>query len=357
MAFDPTPGFNLGITHGLTSLFSSANTDPNRNSLFNGVSTAGAAPADLSGYHSALAGGVGTPVGGRDPYTGDSGGYNATSANGSGTGNQADIATYNDNISSLQGLLGQADINRQQGEQGINQSYNRSNAQLGDQLTGTLNKYGQQETDTTKGYQRNLDTINGQARTGYQSLQALLGGSGSAGEILAPLAVSNHAGGQTNQARDGYATNLQSLNTARKDAKDQTQRAQDDLLGQKNTKLQSLITSIDQQKQNYQSQIGQQENQRRIAQGGSYQTPTAANANIAALQGEMNGLASQYAQPEFKAQNLNYQAPNLNPYLAQAAQIGGGSNQPQGASPDDPSVALQALLAQQKDKQYNPYGA
>ncbi len=358
MAIDPTPfGINLGITHSLSNLFGGANTQPSRPE----ANTSAAKIANAQNQNGFAGWGTGaSQAGTTDPNSGTySGSYSGGgTGTGTGTGNVADIATYTDNIAALQGLLGQADTTRQQGEQGINSSYGRSSAQLNDQLAGTLNKYGQQEVDTTKGYQTNLDTISGQARTGYQSLQALLGGSGSAGEILAPLAVSSHAGGQTNTAREGFATNLQSLNAGRKDARDQTTRAQDDLLGQKNSKLQALIQSIDQQKQNYLGQIGQQENQLRIAQGGNYQTPTAQNAQIAALQGEMNGLGSQYAQPEFRPQNVTAQNVNLNPYLAQAAQIGAGSNQAQSADPNSAAAALQALLAkEQQDKQLNPYGA
>lgn len=284
-----------------------------------------------------------------------------TTATGSGStaanaGSQADIATYTDNIGSLRGLLDQSDINRSQGEKGINDSYTTSNARLADQQAGVTNHFNTQETDANKGYQGNLNTIDNQARTGFQSLQSLLGGNGSASEILAPLAVSREAGTQTNNARDNFAGNLSALATARKDAADKFKNAQDDLTGQKNSKLQSLISSIDQQKQNYLSQIAQQENQLRIAQGGSYQTPTAQNADIAALQAEQNGLAEQYKAPAFTPQNVNVQAPNLNQYIAQAAQIGGGSNQPQGSAPQDPTLALQALLAKDPNKQYNPYG-
>jgi hypothetical protein len=288
-------------------------------------------------------------------YQGGGAGTGGAGGAAASAGSQADIATYTDNIAALNGLLGQADTNRAQGEQGINQSFNTSNARLADQQAGTMQNYDNQQTDTTKGYQNNLNTIDNQARSGYQSLQALLGGSGSAGEVLAPLAVSNQAGTQTNAARDGLATNLQSITNARKDAQNQYTNAQNDLLGQKNSKLSALISSIDQQKQNYLSQIGQQQNQLNIARGGSYATPTAQNVAIQQLQNEQNNLINQYQQPGFTPLNVNVQAPNLNPYIAQAAQIGGLSNAPQGSAPTDPSVALQALIKAQQEKQNNQY--
>lgn len=350
MAFDPTPGFNLGATHALTSLFSNSNTDPNRAAVNSGnTAILNNSLSNLAKLHNTIgpAGQAASVT--NDPYTGGG------AASGTGSGNVADIATYTDNISALNGLLGQSDVNRQQGETGINNSFNRSNAQLNDQQTGTENKFKNQQTDTTKGYNSNLSTIDNQARNGYQSLQALLGGSGSAGDILAPMAVANDTGSKTNTARDSFAHNLQELDTARTDSRKQYKTAQDDLLGQKNSKLQSLIQSIDQQKQNYLGQIGAQENQLRIAQGGNYETPTAQNAAIAQLQSEQNGLADQYKQPAFTPQNVNVSAPNLSQYSAQAAQIGGLSNQNQGSAPTDAAAALQALL-KPDDKQFNPYG-
>ena len=338
--------------------YSSANPLINNNAPTSGGGAVGLLSATGSALTAAQQlGAFGSP---QTTQNQQSGTYTNTAPAGTGTsnaGSAADVATYTDNISALNGLLAQADTNRQQGTQGIDTSYNTSNARLADNQAGTMRNYDNQQADTTKGYQSNLNTIDNQARNGFQSLQSLLGGNGSASDILAPLAVANQAGSQTNNARDSFAGNLQSLTNARTDAAKQYKNAQDDLLGQKNSKMSALISSIDQQKQNYLSQIGQQQNQLRIAQGGSYQTPTAQNADIASLQQEQNGLMNQYAAPAFTPQNVNVAAPNLNPYIAQAAQIGGGSNQQQGSAPSDPTLALQALLKQQQEKQYNPYGA
>ena len=264
---------------------------------------------------------------------------------------QSNITGYTDQLSGLNRLLGRADVNQQQGTNNINQNFDRGNAQLTDQYTGQGQAYDRQLQATTTGFQDNLNTINSQARNGYQGLQALLGGSGSAGEVLAPLAVSDVAGSQTNKANMGFGKNLESLQVARTDAAKQYKSAQDDLLGQKNTKLQSLISSIDQQKMAYQEQIGQTQNQLNIANGGSYQTPTASNDAIAQLQAQQDGLAAQYAQPAFTPQHANYQAPNMQGYTAQAAQIGSQSNTP--INSGDPAAAMQLMLQQQAKKTNN----
>ena len=264
---------------------------------------------------------------------------------------QSNIAGYTDQLSGLNRLLGRQDYNQQQGTNNINQSFDRSNAQLTDQNAGQNQAYDRQQKDTTTGFQDNLNTINSQARNGYQGLQALLGGSGSAGEVLAPLAVSDVAGSQTNKANMGFGKNLENLQVARTDAATKYKSAQDDLLGQKNTKLQSLINSIDQQKQAYQEQIGQTQNQLNIANGGSYQTPTVQNDAIAQLQAQQDGLAAQYAQPAFTPQHANYQAPNMQGYTAQAAQIGSQSNTP--INSGDPAAAMQLMLQQQAKKTNN----
>lgn len=280
-----------------------------------------------------------------------------TAAGGGGTaadnaGSQHDIAAYTDQINALNGLLSQQDTVRNNGTNSINRSFDNNNARLADQQNATNQGYDNQELDTTKGYSKTIDTINSNARNGYRSLQSLLGGTGSAGDILAPYAVSQQAGGQTNDARDGFAGNLAALATARKDAGKQYKNAQDDLLGQKNGKLQSLISSIDQQKQNYLSQIAQAQNQLSIAQGGSYATPTAINSQIQALTDEQNGLSSQYAEPQYQMQNVDAQRPDLSGYRAQAAQIGNASNQPV-SDAQDPAAAFLAMLNKQKTNQFS----
>ena len=265
---------------------------------------------------------------------------------------QNNINQYSDQINGLNNLLGQQDGVQQRGQTAIGQSFDRSNAQLNDSYAGQGQAYDRQQNDTTTAYNKNLETIQGQARSGYQGLQALLGGSGSAGEVLAPLAVSNVAGTQTNNAAQGFGKNLEQLSVARTDAANQHKLAQDDLLGQKNTKLSALINSIDQQKIAYNEQLGTARNSLAMAQGGAYQTPVDTNNNIAQLQADQNSLVDRYAQPAFTPQHANYQAPNLQGYTAQAAQMGNLSNQP--VNTGDPAAALQALLNSQAKKQVQP---
>lgn len=275
-----------------------------------------------------------------------------TAATGTGTGNTADIAAYQDQINSLNGLLGRADTSLQNGTNSINRNFGNGQLRLQDQLNGQNQKYDQQQGMNDKGYQGNLNTINSQARNGYNSLQALLGGTGSAGEILAPAAVSQDAGAKTQNASDSYAQNLQALGLARKDAKQQYDSSFNDLQSQKNSKLSSLINSIDNQKIAYQQQIGQANNALNIARGGNYQTPTAQNDAIAALMAQQDGLDTQFADPTYQMQNITGQDPTLASYQAKAAQVGSNSNQPV-SSGTDPAAAFLAMI--QKQQQNNQY--
>lgn len=277
-------------------------------------------------------------------YTGQTG---TAAAAGGGAGSSADVAAYSDQLTALDQLLGSADVSRNNGVNSINTSANNALARLNQAQSDTLSRYATQKQDTTTDYQKAVQGINNNARSGYNSLQRLLGGTGSAGDILAPFAVSQQANQQKGTSADAFSRNLRDIDTATTGAQQQYRDAQDDLLGQKNNKLQQLISSIDAQKQQYLQQKSAAQNQLNIAKGGSYATPTANNNAIAQLIAEQNGLATQYADPQFQVKDVQTAAPDLGKYSAEAAQLAGGNNLPD-EGVDDTTSALQAFLKRQQ---------
>ena len=276
-------------------------------------------------------------------------------SSGSGAGSASDVAYYTDQINALQGLLGAADTQQNTGTNAINTAINNNLSRLNQQQSNTLSGYATQRQDTTGDYQNARNQIADNSRSTYNSLQRLLGqqGSGvsSAAQVLAPYAVSRDSTKKGTQASQGFAKNLRDIDTAQTQAVQSYDNARQDLDSQKNQKLQALLGSINAQKQNYLSQIGTFENQKRIAAGGKYATPTAQNSQIAALQAQLNGLGSQYADPTFNVQEVKAAAPNLGQYEAQAAALGDGSNA--GVPVDDASYLPSLVKLLQDQDQYS----
>lgn len=284
---------------------------------------------------------------------------NSGSATGSGTytggtdaTTQANIAAYQDQITALNQLLSNADINQQQGQSAINTGYNNSLAQLQGNNQNVLQGYNTQQTNTTGDYNQALNSINSNARNGYNSLEALLGGSGSAGDILAPFAVSTQANQQRGASSNAYAQNLQAIQNGINSANLNFNTQKKSLDDQQGTQLQSLLNSIAQQKIQYQQQLGADQNQINIAKGGSYQTPTANNDIINQLLAQQQSSAQQYSTPQFTVSDYTAPTTNLSDYQSQAAALAGNGSTD--TSQNDPSVALSNLLKQtQNTNQYS----
>ena len=262
------------------------------------------------------------------------------------------VAGYQDQIGQYNNLLGQAGTSLTNGTNAINRNFDNSGARLQDQLNGQNQNYDRQYGNATKAYESNLNSIDGNGSNAFQSLQSLLGGTGSAGDILAPYAVAQDVGRQTHGAQESAGQNYSNIDQARKDAKRQYDNSYSDLQSQKNSKLSSLIDSIDNQKLSYYRGIDSANQNINMAQGGAYQTPTANNDAIAKLIAEQQGLSSQYADPTYQMQNIAGQAPDQTAYTAKAAQIGGTSNAPQAT---DPTSAFYDLLRKQQQQQTNQY--
>lgn len=263
------------------------------------------------------------------------------------------IAAYQDQINSINQLLSQANVNQTNGTNAINTGYNNSVAQLQGNNQNVLNGYNTQQGNTTSDYANALNTIDSNARTGYNSLEQLLGGTGSAGNVLAPFAVSNEANTQRGASSTAYAQNLQAIQDGIDAANQNYNNQKKTLDGQQQTQLQSLLSSIAQQKIGYQQQLGADQNQINIAKGGSYATPVANNNAISGLLAQQSQVP---AAPTFSVSDYTAPTTNLAGYQSQASQIASGSNTPSSTdtSSTDPATALTALLKQtQATNAYN----
>lgn len=286
-------------------------------------------------------------------YTGGSG------TGGAGGGADPNIQAYQDQITSLNQLLGNADINMNNGQSAINTGYNNSLNQLQGNNQNVLNQYGTQDNNTKGDYSKALNTINANARNGYNNLMQLLGGTGSAGNVLAPFAVSVQANQQRQGSSDAFAKNEQAIQDAIAAANQNYNNQKKSLEGQKNTQLQNLLSSINQQKIGYQQQIAADQNQLNLAKGGGYQTPTVSNDVIQQLLAQQQQSAQQYAQPTFSVQDYVAPQTNLASYQSQAAQLAQDSNGSGNTATDtgglDPTGALAALLKQTDNTNTNAY--
>jgi hypothetical protein len=187
----------------------------------------------------------------------------------------------------------------------------------------------------------------------------LLGGTGSAGNVLAPFAVSVQANQQRQGSSDAFAKNEQAIQDAIAAANQNYNNQKKSLEGQKNTQLQNLLSSINQQKIGYQQQIAADQNQLNLAKGGGYQTPTVSNDVIQQLLAQQQQSAQQYAQPTFSVQDYVAPQTNLASYQSQAAQLAQDSNGSGNTATDtgglDPTGALAALLKQTDNTNTNAY--
>lgn len=264
----------------------------------------------------------------------------------------ANAAAYQDQINALNQLLQAADSSRAQGEQSIDQSFNNNLSRLNQSQSNTLQSYNTKRQDTQADYGKNLQRINQGARNGFQNLQMLLGGTGSAGTILAPAAVSQAANQQRGTSSDAFARNNRDLDTAVTRAGEAYENNKNDLFNQKQEKLRELLGNVNSQKQNYISQRAAAENQLNIARGGGY-TSGIGNAEIQNLLSQQGQLSKLFPTMDFAVKEVSAEPLSLAQYQAEAAKQaqGGGAE----AGEDTTAAALAALLKQQEDQQLGGY--
>jgi hypothetical protein len=217
----------------------------------------------------------------------------------------ADAAYYN----------GQLDQQQQIGLGNIGNAYNTSlNSLLGDQAIAQRNYdsskvQGLQDYTQARG-QNQLQT--GQQANGLQRLLGAHGYNGSA-NLAAGYAAARQGSQQAQGLDQGYGRNMQALDTN---------------FGDYNNKVKGQRDQLDQQKYSQENALKQQvlsSRQSLLSQLGN-------TGGARALDGQINALNAQYANPVLQATSPTYQAPSLESYTvnpnaaAQVAQPGAAGN-------------------------------
>lgn len=358
--FDPTPGFNLGISDAFrsvipsfgvqngnqvvtshqaaqkTSSLNNSNSAPNYPQQVRGASTVAPQPVANSGGYSGGAGG-GQPAPASQWTPNDEAAYNqAVASANAGLGRlptQLDIANHN--------IFDQRAQKFNQLQSGLNQA--RDN-------------YGTGVTQNQQQHLGNTNQINQQANTSLHSLLRMLGGMGAGGgseaRYVAPQLVGKQAAVQLGGANQTYSQNAQNLdktwNNYQNDEKTQEQQLNDWELQQVNqAKAQS-----DQSRQGILQQLANLAAQRAQAMGGSGVAEQQPYIN------QINQLASEVDQlgrfsPSFSGTTPVYNAPELSSYTLDPAAQAEVQNQAQQAGSSTPYLSL--LAAQRRDQQQPIY--
>jgi hypothetical protein len=274
-----------------------------------------------------------------------------TQGGGSSTGNPSNAAYYQGQIDSGNQALGALDGQKANQQRGIDTNAANSMAELQGKYNNDVNKYATDKTTAQNDFTKNISNIDNQARNGYNSLQALLGGTGSAGNILAPYAVSTQANQQRSNGQDTFAKNLQGIDIASQAAQQNFNNSKKSLDGQHQSAIDALLQSINDKKIAYQQQIGQATSQLGIAKGGSYAAPTAQNNAIQQLMEQNQAQANAYQTPTFSVSDYTAPTTNLSQYKPQAAQLAAPSSNSVPTGQD--TTALTAL--QKLDTNNNAY--
>jgi hypothetical protein len=237
---------------------------------------------------------------------------------GSSTNVAGEQAAYDDQINTLNQLLGTV----------ANQQTNGI-ANLQNQEDTAMRGYADQKTANDKSRQSGIDTVNQGANSSYNSIQRLLqganAGNSSVGRELAPYLISKVAGQQRAGVVDTAGANQKSIEDAQNNA----------TASFENNKK-SFLAQLLEQEQGLQGQLSAAQVAKQVANGSGYQAASAAAAGTRASQqattNQINSLLGQYTPTA--------PTPALSTYQVDNAQV---NSQNQGL-PAESSLYLSQLL-------------
>lgn len=199
-------------------------------------------------------------------------------------------AYLDDQQSTLERLLGSLNTSKQNALTQLGTNYDT------EKLAGEQ-KYGQQFEDNTRSKMGALGAVDTKARTGRNSLQRLLGLSGSAGQSAGMVADSAVA----RQAAQDRAKQLETSATNERDITNSKDSFLQNLLKTKKEREQSIENDYLTNYQDYNSQIADVAGQRASLNGGNYAAVKAARSPyqsaIEQSQNTLDSLFSKYATP------------------------------------------------------------
>ena len=251
--------------------------------------------------------------------------YSDGSSGGGGWSASDERAYYNDQIASLDRLLG---VTNSQYTAGLGR-LGLERSKLGDTRTKTFNRYADQEVQNDQDKQKGVEGVDSFANNSYRSLMRLLQGANAGNSSVArevvPYLVSKSAGTRRQGVFDQAGENTRNISIAKKDAEDEFGFAEDELKGQEKAFRDSILNKqneIDAQKRQLQIQAA-------MADGTGYEAAKAAGDasqnSINARFDQLNSLFGQFA-PHYRA--LNLQDPTLGKYTIDPAQIRADQNLP-----------------------------
>lgn len=315
---NPNVRYNGGLIDGANSFGEPAQVaNPNAGIFVNGQRVAG-------GQASAGGQDTGSSIGQNGGSTID---WNAIS------NAQSIIDQYNSGLARLGGQ-------QQTGLDNITNEYTKQYNSLNDRKAIDERDYTTKKTQTQQDQLNAKNQISAGVRNKSNSMQRLLGsfgaGSSAASEMLVPFLAAKMGTSQREQVNQTYGRNLGSLDTAWGDTSRSYKSAFDDLETQKTTQENAYKAQILQQQADYQSKITEQQAAQEYARTGN---AAAARSIIAAGQNSVNNIYAQIdalakQAPTYKIADFKYDAPNLEQYNYERADLPtGGNTLPAGVSP------------------------
>lgn len=234
-------------------------------------------------------------------------------------------------IASLNDLLGRTDVSLNQGLQQLESGYQGNVNQQNNQKAQALQDYQDKRVATNKDKLGAYNTINKNANNGFRSLGQIIGRAAGTGSSAFQEALPNAIGRETSSKRGDanttYASNLGNIDTAQKKTENSFAQILQDLANQRLQQEQSLRTGVESQRQNI---LGQQ--QALQAQRGNLAGVQALQPQIEQSRNTVESFFNQF-RPTYTAQQAPIAAADLSAYNVDrsnvnAAQQGGDATNP-----------------------------
>lgn len=246
--------------------------------------------------------------------------------NGGGGGYDKDAAEraatlfgIDNGIQSATDGLGRLDSRLQTGYANIDRDYQREYDKLSGNRTSNLDRYKQQEDSQLNQYESNRNQVASSARNWLDSARRQLGAQGAGGGSASRFGVAYDAQQQAaagnSQAQSTNNANMSAIAGSRNRDEDEFKNALSDLDLQRTNGRDTYADTIDQQRAEFMSTLGQLQGQRQIAEGGDFRAAQAAaspyTSKIAAI---LDGIDARSATPAVQARQVTTGKPDLSGY-------------------------------------------
>lgn len=248
-------------------------------------------------------------------------------------------AYYQDQIDSLNRLLGATGgrLDTSLGILGAN--YNAQNTDLSNQRKKAMGLYDAQSLQNSKDKQSGLEQVDAFANNSYNSLMRLLGGAGagnsSVARTLMPSLVSKAGSTRRTGVFNTAGENEMNIDTARTDAENQYTNELTALDEWKKAQEKSMRQETEEKNLDLLQQIQDAQFLRAQAGGGGYAEAKAAGANTASkisnTQAALDALFGAY-NPTYTPKAINLTTPELSKYTVDPATIKTDASMPSDTS-------------------------